>query len=416
MKILEVKIGDIKIGNRFRKELGDLNGLAQSIDEGQLLQPIGITPENELVFGERRLRACRDVLGRDTILARIIDVQSVLLGQIEENSLRKDFTLTEQIAIVDSLRSFEHGGDRRSRQAGNSQIEFLTLAAACKKVGISEDTYRSTKFVLENGTDELTEALDSGKLSIHAAETLAEAPAEFQKSCLSEFNGQKATAKAIKRIVRKAELDRQQSSNDISPNSQPSSCSSDDIQILCGDCVSLMGDRISPNSVDVVVTSIPYNVGVNYSTYDDNRSESDYLAWLDEVFAAIKLVLNDDGSFFLNVGGTRRQPWTAMKVAEVAGRHFILQNEIVWVKSVTVDGKSHGHFTPLNGDRFLNQNWEHVFHFTKSGSVKLNRLGVGVPYEDKGNLRRNQAHQDLRCGGDVWFIPHETTRDRGDKH
>lgn len=415
MNVIEVKISEIKVGDRFRKEMGDLAGLAQSISEGELLQPIGITPDHELVFGERRLRAYRDVLDREMIPARIVDVPSVLLGQIDENVLRKDFTLTEQIAIVDSLGPFKHGGDRRSDQARNSDLGSLTLADACKLVGISEDTYRRTKFVTEHGVPELAAAMDDKKLSVHAAETLAQAPTGTQKICLSQFDEQKPTAKAIKRIIRQTELDQQQALAATTPISLPNDASSADIQIWCGDCLTLMQDRVSPDSVEVVVASPPYNIGVEYATYDDNRPEAEYLAWMDEVFSAIKLVLKDQGSFFLNVGGTRRQPWTAMRVAEVAGRHFVLQNEIVWVKSITVDGRSHGHFTPLGGDRFLNQCWEHVFHFTQTGDVKLDRLGVGVPYEDKGNLRRNRAEQDRRCGGDVWFIPHETTRDRSAK-
>lgn len=414
--VSEVKISDIKVGDRFRKEMGDLEGLAQSINEGELLQPIGITPDHELVFGERRLRAYRDILGRETIPARIVDVPSVLLGQIDENVLRKEFTLTEQIAIVDSLGPFQHGGDRRSDQARNSNLGSLTMAEACKLLGLSEDSYRRAKFVTEHGIPELAEAMDDKELSVHAAETLAQAPAETQKLCLSKgLNERKPTAKAIKRIIRQAELDQKQALVATTPISLPNDVSSSDIQIWCGDCLTVMQDRVSPDSVEVVVTSPPYNVGVQYATYDDNRNEVEYLAWLDVVFTAIKLVLKDEGSFFLNVGGTRRQPWTAMRVAEVAGRHFVLQNEIIWVKSLTVDGRSHGHFTPLNGDRFLNQNWEHIFHFTKTGDVKLDRLGVGVPYEDKTNLRRNLAEQDRRCGGDVWFIPHETTRDRSGK-
>jgi ParB-like chromosome segregation protein Spo0J len=63
-KIKEVKISDIKLGTRYRKAMGDIEGLAESINETELLQPIGITPDNELIFGERRLRAYRDVMRR----------------------------------------------------------------------------------------------------------------------------------------------------------------------------------------------------------------------------------------------------------------------------------------------------------------------------------------------------------------
>ncbi len=414
-QIIEVKISDIKIGDRFRKEMGDLEALAQSIKDGELLQPIGITPDNQLVFGERRLRACRDILGRETMPARIVDVRSVLLGQFEENFLRKEFTVTERIAIVEALRCFNHGGDRRSDQVRKGENDTLTLDDACARAGFSKDSFYRAKEVEQKGVPELVAAMDEGKLSIHAAQTLAQASSEDQRTCMVKVDEHKATAKAVARLTRQVELDRRQASQQHRSQFSTGTASTEAVQIWCGDCLPSMRDRMEPKTVDVTVTSVPYNIGVEYDSYADNRPEAEYLAWLAEVFAAIKSVLRDDGSFFLNVGGTRRQPWKAMRVAEIASRHFVLQNEIVWVKAISVSGRSHGNFKPINGDRYLNQNWEHVFHFTKHGKVALDRLGVGVPYEDKNNLRRNRAEQDLRCGGDVWFIPHETIRDRSDK-
>ena len=41
------------------------------------------------------------------------------------------------------------------------------------------------------------------------------------------------------------------------------------------------------------------------------------------------------------------------------------------------------HFKPIGGERFLHQNHEHLFHFTGSGRVKLDRLAIGVPFQDK---------------------------------
>ena len=59
-----VQIASITVGDRHRKAMGDLRSLANSIAAEGLLQPIGITEDCRLVFGERRLRACRDILGR----------------------------------------------------------------------------------------------------------------------------------------------------------------------------------------------------------------------------------------------------------------------------------------------------------------------------------------------------------------
>ena len=50
----EIKIADIKIGKRHRRDMGDLTSLADSIRRLGLLQPIGVTDSAKLVFGERR--------------------------------------------------------------------------------------------------------------------------------------------------------------------------------------------------------------------------------------------------------------------------------------------------------------------------------------------------------------------------
>ena len=54
--LLEVPVADIVIGERHRKDMGDLRSLAESMRELGLLQPIGITGDHRLVFGERRVK------------------------------------------------------------------------------------------------------------------------------------------------------------------------------------------------------------------------------------------------------------------------------------------------------------------------------------------------------------------------
>jgi hypothetical protein len=57
----EIKIDSIMVGQRHRRDMGDLTTLAESIRQEGLLQPIGVTDKLELVFGERRLLAYRDI-------------------------------------------------------------------------------------------------------------------------------------------------------------------------------------------------------------------------------------------------------------------------------------------------------------------------------------------------------------------
>ena len=53
----QIKLNEVKIGSRMRKDLGDLTGLTESIRLHGLIQPIVLDPNNVLVAGERRYRA-----------------------------------------------------------------------------------------------------------------------------------------------------------------------------------------------------------------------------------------------------------------------------------------------------------------------------------------------------------------------
>ena len=185
-------------------------------------------------------------------------------------------------------------------------------------------------------------------------------------------------------------------------------------EIILDDCLTTLR-AMPPASVDVVITSPPYNIGVAYRSYDDRRPRETYLAWLSEIGGQLERVLKEDGSFFLNVGSTNSDPWIAMDVAAAFRTALILQNHITWVKSLSIGDDTVGHFKPITSKRFLNQNHEALFHFTKTGSVEVDRLAIGVPFKDKSNIARWGHKRDRRCGGNVWFIPYETVQSKAQK-
>lgn len=184
--------------------------------------------------------------------------------------------------------------------------------------------------------------------------------------------------------------------------------------ILHGDCLDMLR-TIRDRSVDVVVTSPPYNIGVKYRSYDDRKPRASYLAWLSEIGRELWRVMADDGSFFLNVGGTGADPWVVMDVANAFRQQFELQNHIAWVKSIAIGEDTVGHFKPISSRRFLNNNHETIFHFSKSGETEIDRLAIGVPFKDKSNIARWGHERDKRCAGNTWFIPYETVRTRSQK-
>lgn len=187
-----------------------------------------------------------------------------------------------------------------------------------------------------------------------------------------------------------------------------------DQSIFVGDCLELL-DALEPESVGVVVTSPPYNIGVSYGGYDDRRPRNEYLDWMRDVARRLHRVLGSDGAVFLNVGASRADPWVSMDVAQAFREHFVLQNRIAWVKSISIGDDTVGHFKPINSQRYLNHNHEDLFHFTKDGDARIDRLSIGVPFKDKSNIARWGHERDRRCAGDTWFIPYETVRSKRQK-
>lgn len=185
-------------------------------------------------------------------------------------------------------------------------------------------------------------------------------------------------------------------------------------RILQIDCLEGLA-ALPAESVDVCVTSPPYNIGIAYRSYADRLPRDRYLDWMAEVGLAIARVLKPEGSLFLNVGSTGNDPWIASDVADAMTRDLVLQNHIVWVKSLSIGDDTLGHFKPITSSRFLNNNHESIYHFTRSGQVAIDRLAVGVPFKDKSNIARWGHKRDRRCAGNVWFLPYETVKSRAQK-
>jgi len=200
------------------------------------------------------------------------------------------------------------------------------------------------------------------------------------------------------------------------------------------DCIAGMS-RLAEESVDLVVTSPPYNLGISYGKYSDRQDRRSYLGWCGEWVGQVRRVLKSNGSFFLNIGAAPSNPMLPHEIVMTLREFFVLQNTIHWIKSIAIDDhcsrrpagdarsshreaataiRSFGHFKPINSPRFLNDCHEYVFHFTKSGKVELNRLALGVPYQDKSNITRwsHARGKDLRCRGNTWFVPYETIQSR----
>jgi site-specific DNA-methyltransferase (adenine-specific) len=78
------------------------------------------------------------------------------------------------------------------------------------------------------------------------------------------------------------------------------------------DCVTGMS-HLANESVDLVVTSPPYNLGIDYRQYADRQDRQSHLDWCARWSTQIRRILRSKGSFFLNVGSAPSNPMLPIK-------------------------------------------------------------------------------------------------------
>ena len=193
-ELQKIAISDVVVGERYRRDPGDLDVLADSIREAGLLHPIVVTSDGLLVCGERRLRACRDLLGWKEVPARIVDDCSVEQGQYNENEIRDDLKPSEMVALVDKLRTQQGPGQPRKfdtslRQKNCAQKSLVANTVSAEDAAESKETsrrnYYHAKKVVRDGVPELVAAMDAGEILIRAAEVIAWQPAERQREIVA---------------------------------------------------------------------------------------------------------------------------------------------------------------------------------------------------------------------------------------
>ena len=179
------------------------------------------------------------------------------------------------------------------------------------------------------------------------------------------------------------------------------------------DCIDWMNTQPEKSS-PCIITSPPYNLDIKYGTYQDDLTRDGYLKWLRDVAVAMKRVLTEDGQLFLNVGYSNVDPWVAMDVAQVFRQVFVLQNNFTWVKHIAVNDQGYGQYKPILSDRFASATTESIFHFTKNGNVKVDRLAIGQRnksegykypelYSESRHIATQRRKASRRLGFDNWM-------------
>lgn len=142
-------------------------------------------------------------------------------------------------------------------------------------------------------------------------------------------------------------------------------------QIVHGDARATL--RALPRgSVHLAITSPPYNVGIDYRGYSDDRTYEGYRLWLSGVWKALHRVLVDGGRFALNIAPTSIKNFRPIHhdlTRDVLRAGFLLRAEILWYKQTMGRRTAWGSWRSPSNPHVI-PSWEYVLVFSK-GSWRL---------------------------------------------
>ncbi len=174
-----------------------------------------------------------------------------------------------------------------------------------------------------------------------------------------------------------------------------------DCTLICGDILNVLG-TVENDSIDLVVTSPPYNIGKEYET---KLELDEYVTWCAQWLGELFRVVKSTGSLWLNLG-----------YVEVADRGravplpylmwdkspFYLLQEVVWHYGAGVAARRA--FSPRN-EKWLWYVKDPVNYYFDLDAVR--DPNVKYPHQKKnGKLKCNPIGKNP---GDVWIIPKVTS-------
>ena len=140
MKAQELDIKKIKVGSRFREEMGDVDSLAADIQKRGIIQPLSVDQAYNLLAGERRFRAATQI-GLKKVPVVIHEVKGEIDSreiELIENTLRKDFTWVERANLEQRLFQLKQKEDPSWTQRDQAELMDHSVGTAARRLQLAE--------------------------------------------------------------------------------------------------------------------------------------------------------------------------------------------------------------------------------------------------------------------------------------
>lgn len=177
--------------------------------------------------------------------------------------------------------------------------------------------------------------------------------------------------------------------------------------------------NLEEGSIDLIVTSPPYNMGKGYDGYNDNREWGEYLGFLESFCIEAYRVIKPNGHIFVNVADRGISNKDAEKKVGSRGNFhvfpthsFIINyfysleahylNPIIWVKSqgCSTQFGSSGRFSgsyPFPNNCHTPSEFEYILHFRKNGK----KVKVSKEIKEKSRLSKDRWYE---ISSQIWNV------------
>ena len=155
-------------------------------------------------------------------------------------------------------------------------------------------------------------------------------------------------------------------------------------------------DEIPDDSIHLMITSPPYNVG---KEYDNDLTLDEYLELLTEVFGQTYRELVTGGRACINIANIGRKPYIplhAMVIEIMLDLGFLMRGEIIWDKSASAGGSCAWGSWMSASNPVLRDYHEYILVFSKE-SYSKNRS-----QERKDTIERDEFIQWTKS---IWTFP-----------
>jgi ParB/RepB/Spo0J family partition protein len=352
--------------------LSNIDDLVHSIREVGLLQPLIVDTSNQVISGNRRLSAIRQ-LGWKKVEIEVVDVSedevvSLLIHHNKQRVKNTREVINEYHALA---KIYGRGqGKRTDLTSVKSDRGETTRGIIAKKLGLSSTQVQRLLYIDKQDSQFITH-IDDGTLTINQAYV--------------------ALTKRVHHISSKTK-----------PDAVPKSNQDSNIQFYNKSSADMC--ELDDGSVQMVFTSPPYWQQRQYTEGRKSPDEigaedtpAEYVLNLVSHLQDVWRVIDPQGSFFLNLGDKFHEMnllnLPHRVVIQLQDRGWILRNTIVWHKK---NGR------PTSSKSNLQSSYEFIFHLTKNKSYYYDPVRVpSVSNTDKWktpDLGEMVAHTKVHKG------------------